>query len=95
MPDVAPEAHQLLARQAREMLSIYQDNADLVEVGAYQRGSNPRLDQALMCLEDINGFCRQAATEVTPLPESLQRLKGVLSKVPAVGGVIPKGAGHA
>ncbi|MES1208211.1 MAG: FliI/YscN family ATPase, partial [Pseudomonadota bacterium] len=50
MNDVVGDEQRQLARTAREVLATYRESADLVEVGAYTAGSNPRLDRALRCL---------------------------------------------
>jgi flagellum-specific ATP synthase len=82
MNDIVEPAHRELARQGREVLAAYRDAADLVEVGAYAHGSNPRVDKALACIHAIEGFCRQEPTERTPLPETLARLQRALSTPP-------------
>jgi flagellum-specific ATP synthase len=78
MTDVVDAAHTKLARQAREVLAMYRESADLVEVGAYVAGSNPRLDRALRCLPEINAFLRQDPEERFPLDETLRQLRAAL-----------------
>jgi flagellum-specific ATP synthase len=78
MNDIVPPSHRELARQAREVLAAYREAADLVEVGAYAAGSNPRVDRALKCIEPLRAFLRQEPTERTPLPETLARLAKLL-----------------
>jgi flagellum-specific ATP synthase len=79
MADIVETGHRDLARQARELLSAYREAADLVEVGAYAHGSNPRVDRALACMHGLEAFCRQDPAERTPLPETLSRLQRVLA----------------
>ena len=88
MNDIVPAAHRDLAREAREVLSAYRDAADLIEVGAYAAGSNPRVDRALRCIEPLRRFLRQEPLERSPLPESLARLAQLL-------GSAEKEKGHA
>ena len=85
MNDIVEPAHRELARQAREALSAYREAADLIEVGAYVAGSNPRVDRALRCLAALQGFLRQEPLERTPLPEMLVALKR------ALGAEVPRG----
>jgi flagellum-specific ATP synthase len=85
MSDVTTPEHQELARAAREALAVCAEHADLVDLGAYQKGQNPRLDAALAVQPAILAFCRQAAAERTPLPESLQRLASILNKAAPAG----------
>jgi len=78
MTDVVSPAHRDLAGAAREVLSAYREAADLIEVGAYVAGSNPRVDHALKCVGPLNAFLRQAPDAPTAIGESLTQLKRVL-----------------
>jgi flagellum-specific ATP synthase len=78
MNDIVPPAHRDLARQAREVLAAYREAADLIEVGAYAAGSNPRVDRAIRCIEPLRAFLRQDPNERTPLEETLGRLGALL-----------------
>jgi flagellum-specific ATP synthase len=80
MNDIVPAAHRELAREAREVLAAHRDAADLIEVGAYAAGSNPRVDRAIACIDPLRQFLRQDPEERTPLPEALARLAKVLSR---------------
>jgi len=82
MTDVVTDDHKILARRVREILSAYKDAADLVEVGAYVSGTNPRVDAALRCINDVNAFLRQEPGERFTLPETLTRLKKALDGKP-------------
>jgi len=79
MTDVVSPHHHEIARQVREVLAAYRDAADLVEVGAYAPGSNPRVDRALRCIEPLRAFLRQDPGERTSLPDTLARLERILA----------------
>ncbi len=79
MNDVVAPEHLALARQGREVLAAYRESADLVEVGAYAAGSNPRLDRALRCLPALEALLRQEPAERSALAETLDRLQRVLA----------------
>jgi FliI/YscN family ATPase len=79
MSDVATPEHRELARQARDVLAAYRDAADLIEVGAYAAGSNPRVDRALRVHAALNAFMRQSPEERSPLAETLSRLSQVIA----------------
>ena len=55
---VSPE-HQKTASRVRNLLGLYQKNSDLISIGAYKRGTNPALDEAVTKINDINAFLRQ------------------------------------
>jgi flagellum-specific ATP synthase len=82
MSDVVTPDHKILARRVRDVLSAYKDAADLVEVGAYVSGTNPRVDAALRCIHDLNAFLRQEPTERFALKETLSRLRQALDGKP-------------
>jgi flagellum-specific ATP synthase len=51
------------AAKMRNLLSVYYANLDLVSIGAYKRGSNPKLDEALKKIDKINAFLQQGINE--------------------------------
>ena len=79
MTDIVDTAHRELARLARETLSAYREAADLIEVGAYAQGSNPKVDRALRCIQSLNAFLRQGPNDRYSLPQTLDQLKKALS----------------
>lgn len=78
MSDVTQVTHRDSAMQVREVLSAYREAADLIEVGAYQTGSNPRVDRALGCIGQINAFLRQGPAEHFSLDQTLAQLNSAL-----------------
>jgi len=75
MSRVAGPEHTRAARDLRGLLAAYEDNRDLVSIGAYVRGTDPSIDRVLDLLPDINAFLRQQADEVTPLGVAIDRLQ--------------------
>ncbi len=69
-----PEEVELAAR-AREQLALYRKHEDLIAIGAYPKGSNPALDQAIALQEPLRRFLRQGVREATPRAESFGRLQ--------------------
>lgn len=63
MVELVDQEHQMLASRLRDILSVYEKNADLVSIGAYKPGSNPKLDFALKKIDDINAFLMQGIKE--------------------------------
>jgi flagellum-specific ATP synthase len=79
MRDITFPRHLELAGKAREVLASYAEAEDLINIGAYAKGSNPRIDYALGRIEAINDFLRQNYTETTTLKESIEGLGSILS----------------
>ena len=75
---VSSEALQL-ATIARQHLSEYHRNADLISIGAYRQGSDPRVDAAIAMREPLNMFLRQEATQITSLEDSNRMLTQLVS----------------
>jgi flagellum-specific ATP synthase len=86
MSDIVDPAHRELARQVREVLSAYREAADLIEVGAYVAGSNPRVDRALRCIQAVQSFLRQGPDERSALDRTLAVLRASLGLVEAPRG---------
>lgn len=82
MSDVVDDRHRRLALAAREQLATYQESADLIEVGAYVAGSNPRVDRALKHREGLLGFLRQPPGERHTLHHTLEQLGGAIGLAP-------------
>jgi flagellum-specific ATP synthase len=82
MTDVVTADHRTLSRRVREVLSAYKDAADLIEVGAYVSGTNPRVDAALRCIGELNAFLCQEPGERFALAETLTRLRKALDGKP-------------
>jgi flagellum-specific ATP synthase len=82
MSDVVAPEHRRLATEAREVLSTYRESADLIEVGAYVAGSNPRVDRALRSVHMINALFRQDPSERYGLEDTLGGLRRALEGAP-------------
>jgi len=78
MPVVAAPEHLALARELREALASWREGRDLVEIGAYRPGTNPRLDRALALLPAIEAFLIQEVADSTAFADSVALLRAVL-----------------
>lgn len=78
---VSPEQDEL-AGKLRENLTRYADSKDLIDVGAYQKGTNPLVDQAVRLNRPIKEFLKQKTTEEYKYDETLTELKSVFSAQP-------------
>lgn len=63
MSDIITEEHQLAAETLKRHLAVYRQSEDLINIGAYQRGSNPEIDEALSHIENIWQYTRQRTNE--------------------------------
>lgn len=72
---VNPAELTAMAGQLRRVMAARKAAQDLIDVGAYQRGTNPLVDSAMQHEAAINAFLQQGMTEQTPAPEAWNRLK--------------------
>jgi flagellum-specific ATP synthase len=77
--DVNSPAEIELAGRARDLMALYRKNEDLINIGAYVRNSNSRLDLAIAKHEPISRFLRQGIDERTARADSFARMGAVLS----------------
>lgn len=82
--DIASQADLASAAALRSLLAAYHDAKDLIQLGAYVAGSDPRVELAKAALPEINAFLQQRLDDRAPLPETLARLHGLARKVAAV-----------
>ena len=69
-------------RQLRGLLAAYQRNRDLIAIGAYQKGADPRTDAAVALWPAIEAFLRQDVEAGAGFEESLAQLDALLSGTP-------------
>ena len=60
-----------------EMLSTYKQNEDLINVGAYVKNSNPKIDEAINKFGPISSFLKQPYDQLYPRHESFNALKSI------------------
>ena len=77
MPMVTSEEHMMMARTVKQCYSLYQQNRDLITIGAYQKGADPRLDQAIAIRPKLEQFLQQKMKEVVSYGDCLQALHQV------------------
>ncbi|WP_242832556.1 flagellar protein export ATPase FliI [Desulfosporosinus orientis] len=77
MNDVVSQEQLELAGKVREHIAVYRDAKDLIDIGAYTPGSNPKIDAAIAHMDRILAFNRQRVDEQVKYEEMLQHLKGI------------------
>ncbi len=78
MVELVPDEHKYLASRLRDILSVYEKNADLVSIGAYKAGTNPSLDYALSKIDALNQFLRQEINEAFSYQQCIAMMQEVL-----------------
>lgn len=71
---IAESRHKKAAGKLRETLAKYTEAEDLINIGAYVKGSNPKIDYAIEKIDAINTFLRQATDENIPFEKTVQTI---------------------
>jgi len=79
MTEVVSEAHLEQANRVKDTMITYREAEDLINIGAYQEGNNPRIDFAITHIDTINTFLRQGIEEHVPFDESVGQMMGLLN----------------
>ena len=80
MPDVVTQDHRKRAIAFNEVLATYNEAEDLINIGAYVKGSNPQIDHALSKINLLRSFMKQDMTEKTLYQETISRLSQIIEK---------------
>ncbi|MDD2736623.1 MAG: FliI/YscN family ATPase [Desulfuromonadaceae bacterium] len=75
MTDVASKEHLEVAARFKEVLATYRQSEDLINIGAYKKGSNPGIDYAVEHIEQMQSFMKQAVHNPVMLEEAVKDLK--------------------
>lgn len=81
MRAVIDENHKNLSGELRDLMATYAANEDLINIGAYVKGSNPRLDQAIEVIERIKNFLKQNVEEKVTLNESILQMQAIVRAI--------------
>ncbi|NLI37900.1 MAG: flagellar protein export ATPase FliI [Clostridiaceae bacterium] len=75
MSDIVDDDHKKCANELRQALAVYRDAEDLINVGAYVKGSSPAIDRAISLNESINDFLTQGVFERYSFRETIEKLE--------------------
>lgn len=79
MSAIADPEHNKAAGKLRNLLALYNNNADLISIGAYKKGTNPALDEAIKKIDKINDFLMQGMYESFSMEDTIKLLKAAVS----------------
>ena len=81
MSSIASEEHKDAAAKMRKALAIYRENKDLIDVGMYQPGTNPKLDIVIEIMPKINAFLQQKTSDSVNMQNTIDTLVEMMSEV--------------
>ena len=80
MSQIATKEHKEYAGKLKNVLAVYQEAEDLINIGAYKEGSNPEIDYAISKIAKVNEFLRQDVNSKYVFDEELQLLKDIFKE---------------
>jgi flagellum-specific ATP synthase len=78
MADITGLQHKHNAGRFKELMATYRKAEDLINIGAYVAGSNPKIDQAIEKIELINKYLRQEIQDNVHYDDSLAELDNIM-----------------
>jgi flagellum-specific ATP synthase len=80
MPKVTSKEHKIVASHLRDLLASYKESEDLITVGAYARGSNAKVDKAIVIYDDLISLLRQQIEDSFTIDELFDRMLEIARK---------------
>ena len=78
MPDIIDHDHYQRAMRFNEIIATYKEAEDMINIGAYVRGSNPQIDHALSKISQLRSFLKQDIFEKALYDDSVERLNNII-----------------
>ena len=79
--EIVTEEHKQAAYKMRKLMSLYRENKDLIDVGMYNAGSNPKLDIAIELMPQINAFLQQRVSDSVTMESTISTLISMMKDV--------------
>lgn len=78
MIDLVPDEQMNMANRLSEFMATYKESEDLINIGAYVKGSSPKIDKAIEMIDPINNFLKQGIFEKVSYQETIEQMKAIL-----------------
>jgi len=79
--EIVTEEHKQAAYKMRKLMALYRENKDLIDVGMYNAGSNPKLDIAIELMPQINAFLQQRTSDSVTMDNTISTLISMMQNV--------------
>ncbi|MGF7431724.1 flagellar protein export ATPase FliI [Thermoanaerobacterium thermosaccharolyticum] len=80
MNDIVSDEHKNLSSKFKSILSVYEESEDLINIGAYVKGSNPKIDEAILLHDEMINYIKQTTDENYNFEDELNMLKNILNR---------------
>lgn len=79
MPNIVNEEHMQIANELKNIMAIYKNAEDLINIGAYVKGSNKNIDNAIDKIDKINAFLKQRTHDKFEIEDVLETLRNIVA----------------
>ncbi|NTW04794.1 MAG: flagellar protein export ATPase FliI [Peptococcaceae bacterium] len=79
MPELVTPEHFQIAMEVKEKMAIYKQSEDLINIGAYVKGTNPKIDDAIDCNQRITDFLRQKMDQGVDFEDTVEQIKSIVN----------------
>jgi flagellum-specific ATP synthase len=79
MLDVVDDEHRQMAQRIIQILAAYRKAEDLINIGAYVKGSNPEVDYAVTMIDRVNGFLKQGIDEKIDFQQTIKQMRALFA----------------
>jgi flagellum-specific ATP synthase len=79
MLDIVGDEHRQMARRIIQILATYKKAEDLINIGAYVKGSNPEIDYAVTMIDRVNGFLKQDINEKIDFQQTINQMRVIFA----------------
>lgn len=80
MPNICEAHHIDLSNNIKDIMAVYKESEDLINIGAYKYGSNKKIDKSIDLIDDINGFLKQRVEDAPDYEEILTMMEDIMVK---------------
>ncbi|MBU5437709.1 flagellar protein export ATPase FliI [Tissierella sp. MSJ-40] len=80
MPNIVSPEHIKMSNSIKDIMAVYKESEDLINIGAYKRGSNKKIDTAIELIDDINGLLKQQVSISPSFEETLSIMSNIYEK---------------
>lgn len=81
MPNIVSREHLNIANKIKDLMAVYREAEDLINIGAYKKGSNNKIDTAIDLIEDIENFLKQDVDASPSFQETLNNMKNIVENI--------------
>lgn len=81
MINIVSKDHRLAAGKIRDLMAVYRKSEDLINIGAYVQGSNPKLDKAVMLKNDIDNLLKQDIEDNAPFNDTVEKMLQIVGRI--------------